>query len=144
MNRQDVTAGLLVVAVGVFSLFEASRFAIGTAARMGPGYFPFILGLLMIGLGLAIALIEPPTPGKQNDTDPAYRPLLFVLGAMLAFALLVEGLGFAAAVALATFLGAKADRNTSLLTAAILSIAVTGICLVVFRLLLGLRIEILA
>src|SRR4030095_8030134 len=78
-HPKDVFAGLLFIAFGIAAIVIGSGYALGTAARMGPGYFPRILGLLLIVLGLALALRAlrisgPPIPVFK------WRPLLVVLG----------------------------------------------------------------
>ena len=50
-NPKDFWAGVLFVAVGIAAIVLGSRYNLGTAARMGPGYFPRILGMLLILLG---------------------------------------------------------------------------------------------
>ena len=46
-SPKDFWAGVLFVALGVVAIFVGSRYTLGTAARMGPGYFPRILGILL-------------------------------------------------------------------------------------------------
>jgi hypothetical protein len=65
---KDFYAGLLFVAFGVFAIIIARDYPLGTAARMGPGYFPRLLGMLLIVLGVALSLTAlrghgPPLPG---------------------------------------------------------------------------------
>ncbi len=55
-SPKDFLAGLLFIAVGIAAIVLATNYTLGTAARMGPGYFPRILGILMIALGAILAL----------------------------------------------------------------------------------------
>ena len=55
-HPKDFFAGVLFVAVGIAAIVIAANYPLGTAARMGPGYFPRILGILLILLGCALAL----------------------------------------------------------------------------------------
>ena len=55
-SPKDFWAGLLFVALGVLAITVGSRYNLGTAARMGPGYFPRILGMLLVVLGVIITL----------------------------------------------------------------------------------------
>ena len=50
-HPKDFYAGLLFIAFGVAAIVIGSNYALGTAARMGPGYFPRILGILLVTLG---------------------------------------------------------------------------------------------
>lgn len=64
----------------------------GTAARMGPGFFPFLLGIVVALLGFVI--VARSLMGKVEEVQPlAMRPLVLVLGAVVAFAILVQPLG---------------------------------------------------
>ena len=63
-NARDVLAGLLFMAFGAVALVMAQSYAIGTAARRGPGYFPRLLGFLLLGGGfLALALASDAIAG---------------------------------------------------------------------------------
>ncbi|MCC6870733.1 MAG: tripartite tricarboxylate transporter TctB family protein, partial [Burkholderiales bacterium] len=50
-NPKDFWAGILFIALGIFAITVGSNYTLGSAARMGPGYFPRILGILLIVLG---------------------------------------------------------------------------------------------
>jgi hypothetical protein len=91
-HPKDFFAGLLFIAFGVAAIVIGNHYALGTAARMGPGYFPRILGLLLIALGLALALRAlrisgSPVPGFK------WRPLLIVLGSVTLFGMIVNYAG---------------------------------------------------
>lgn len=92
-SQKDFFAGLMYLVVGVVFAIGATEYSIGTGARMGPGYFPLILGVVLALIGTAIsakALISGPRGG-----DPigkwAWRQILFVLGANFAFGILLVG-----------------------------------------------------
>ena len=91
-HPKDFFAGLLFIAFGIAAIVIGSRYALGTAARMGPGYFPRILGMLLIALGLALAVRALRISGSPI---PAFkwRPLLIVLGSVVAFGLMVNHAG---------------------------------------------------
>ena len=55
-HPKDFYAGLLFIAFGIAAIVIGSNYALGTAARMGPGYFPRILGILLVTLGAILAL----------------------------------------------------------------------------------------
>ena len=81
--------------VGVSFAVGAFNFDVGSAARMGPGYFPLLLGVILATLGTAITIKSLANKGPP-DGDPiggaAWRPLLHILGANLAFGALLVGL----------------------------------------------------
>ena len=91
-HPKDFFAGLLFIAFGIAAIVIGSNYALGTAARMGPGYFPRILGILLIALGLALALRALRMSGSPV---PAFkwRPLLVVLLSVEAFGLIVNYAG---------------------------------------------------
>ena len=93
-HPKDFFAGLLFVAFGIGALVIGSNYALGTAARMGPGYFPRILGILLIALGALLALRAL---RLQGEPVPAFkwRPTLVVLGSVVVFGTVVEQLGLA-------------------------------------------------
>ena len=93
-SQKDFFSGLMFMAVGGAFAWGATNYNIGEGARMGPGYFPLILGILLGLLGLVImfqALVV-----ETEDGDPigsiGWKPLIFIIGANLAFGLLLGGL----------------------------------------------------
>lgn len=91
-NRKDFFTGLIFLFFGGLAMVVARHYPMGTVMRMGPGYFPSVLGGLLALLGVVIALRALWLRGEA-PTPLALRPLLLVLGAVLAFALLVHSLG---------------------------------------------------
>lgn len=93
-SQKDFFSGLMFTIVGISFAVGATNFDVGNAARMGPGYFPLLLGILLTVLGIVITVLS--FRSKAPDGDPigkiAWRPLGFVLGANLAFGVLLVGL----------------------------------------------------
>jgi hypothetical protein len=94
--------------MGVAIMVLASDYRLGTAARMGPGYFPTILGGLLALLGLSITIpaffVEGDAPAQMH-----LRPLLMILLSIVVFGVALEYLGFAVAVAALVLVGGFAD-----------------------------------
>ena len=93
-NPRDFCAGALFVALGIATIIIASQYALGEARRMGPGYFPRILGILLIVLGGILALratrtVGPPMPSFR------WRPTIIVLGSVVLFGAIVRIVGVA-------------------------------------------------
>jgi hypothetical protein len=121
-SQRDFYSGLMFMVVGgAFAWGAYAHYTVGTAARMGPGYFPLLLGGLLVLLGSLItlfALIEP-TPDGSPIGAFAWRPLVFVLGANLAFGLLLGGLpsldiapmGLVAAIFALTIISSRAGSQ---------------------------------
>ena len=96
-SSKDFYAGLIFTFFGIFAIIEARRYTMGTAASMGPGYFPLILGGVLILFGLIIS-VRSLWSSEEALKPLALRPLLLVTIAVLAFALLVEPLGMVLAI----------------------------------------------
>ena len=92
-SQKDFFSGLMFMSVGGAFAWGATSYEIGNAARMGPGYFPFLLGLILLGLGALVTLnsIRKGMPGGDKIGAIAWRPLVFILGANLAFGALLAG-----------------------------------------------------
>ena len=93
-NPRDFWSGVLFTLLGVGALAIGSKYTLGTAARMGPGYFPRILGILLIVLGVAIALRALRVRGEAMPRF-RLRPLVVVLGSVVLFGAIVRPLGVA-------------------------------------------------
>jgi hypothetical protein len=93
-SQKDFFSGLMFAAVGVGFAVGATNYTIGQASRMGPGYFPLILGILLAILGAIISLQSFSSKAPNGDLIGkwAWKPLFFVLGANLIFGLMLGGL----------------------------------------------------
>ena len=93
-SPKDFWAGLLFISLGIVAIWVGSRYNLGTAARMGPGYFPRILGILLIGLGAIITF-----RGIRWGGDPIpkwrWRPTIVVLASVVIYGILISRLGIA-------------------------------------------------
>lgn len=92
-SQKDFFSGLMFMSVGGAFAWGAIDYQIGDAARMGPGYFPFMLGLILVCLGALVtvnAFRSGPPDGDKIGAF-AWRPLVFILGANLLFGALLVG-----------------------------------------------------
>ena len=93
-SQKDFFAGLLYVVIGGGFAIGSTNYTIGDSARMGPGYFPLIVGILIAVMGVLITARSFIT--HSEDGDPigaiAWRPLGFIIGANLVFGVLLGGL----------------------------------------------------
>jgi hypothetical protein len=93
-SQKDFYSGVMFMAVGLAFAWGATTYTIGEGARMGPGYFPLVLGLLLAALG-AFVLFEAVVV-ETEDGEPigawAWRPLGFIIAANLLFGVLLGGL----------------------------------------------------
>ncbi len=98
---RDVWAGLVFVAIGLVALIQVRRYPVGMLTAMGPGYFPLILSVLLICLGLASAakgLLRAGPPEMQEPARWPLLPLAFLVAGIALFGSLVEESGLLSAV----------------------------------------------
>lgn len=100
MRRRDLATALFLFGFGLLAALEARTLSLGTPARPGPGFFPFYLGVLLclIALVLILRAVWGANGGRMGEAPPSERPrwgkVLFTLAALLAYALVLETLGF--------------------------------------------------
>ena len=130
-NPKDFWAGVLFVAIGVATLILGSRYTLGTAARMGPGYFPRILGLLLILLGGIIAVSGARTKGAPFPHFQ-WRPLVIVLGSVVLFGAIVRHVGVALSTVILIVAASAASREFRPREALIAGIVLAALAVGVF------------
>ncbi|MCO5158818.1 MAG: tripartite tricarboxylate transporter TctB family protein [Aquamicrobium sp.] len=137
-NRSDLGAGAIFVAIGLFfGVTTLMDLDIGTARRMGPGFFPIMLSGILIALGLIIALKSVGHADEARGPLP-WRGLVVLLSVPVIFGMLIRPLGMAPVLALTTFVTSFASTRMSLKAAVLLALGLTIFCVVVFNFGLGL------
>jgi Tripartite tricarboxylate transporter TctB family len=140
-SPRDFWAGLLFIAIAAAFMVFASQYRFGEAHRMGPGYFPIMVGALLAALGAIVAArsfaFDGPPVARFNP-----RPLLVTLVAVVLFGVTLDKLGFAAAIAVLVIVSAYADRNVRLLHSIGLAALLIGFSIAAFVWLLGLPIQV--
>lgn len=109
-NPKDFWAGLMFISLGIFAIYFGSRYNLGTAARMGPGYFPRILGILLLVLGAIITVRGLSTHGDPVPTWK-WRPTVVVLGSVVVFGLIVAKIGLAISTVVLILLASAASHE---------------------------------
>lgn len=112
-SQEDFWAGVMFIGFGALAIFIAQDYPFGTTSRMGPGYFPTWLGIIMTGLGVAIALgglkKEGPALGKW-----AFKPMILLSLGFVIFGWSIDHLGFVIATAAMIILGAASGTEFKL------------------------------
>lgn len=106
-NQKDFVSGLMFTVIGAAFIWGSASYETGGASRMGPGYFPLLLGILLALLGIAItcqSLVVKTADGEKIGTC-AWRPMIYILGANLAFGILLTGLPWIKLPAMGLILG---------------------------------------
>jgi hypothetical protein len=141
---RDVIGGLLVMAIGAGFLLFGRELEMGSSFRMGPGYFPTVLSLLMIALGAVLtALAWRAQPEEGAFAHVPWRGLLLILGATVFFGLALRGLGLAPVLVLAVLATAWASRYAGWRSSVPLALGLAVFCSVLFVKLLGLPLPLL-
>ena len=148
-SQKDFFSGLLFTAVGVVFAWGATKYSVGTGARMGPGYFPLMLGILMAILGGVItfkALVVETEDGDKVGSW-AWKPLLFIIAANLLFGLMLGGLpsikfpafGLIAGIYALTFVASLAGEEFKFKEVAVLATILAVMSYLAFIVLLKLQ-----
>jgi Tripartite tricarboxylate transporter TctB family len=130
-NARDLLAGSLFLVLGLAFLVLAQDYELGSARRMGPGYFPVVLSLILMVIGLATVVRAFIVPGLPIQ-DFAGKALALVAASIVLFGLLVEGAGLGVATAALVLAAAPASRNSRALSAILLAAGLGGFCVLVF------------
>lgn len=111
-KQTDFFSGLMFTAVGIGFSVVARGYTMGTAARMGPGYFPFWLGVLLALLGVIVALGALSTKGDADRIARFdVRTVLWVLGSVVLFALVLKPLGMVLSVVVLVLVSSMASHE---------------------------------
>ena len=93
-SQKDFFSGLMFMGVGIAFAWGATNYTVGTGARMGPGYFPLMLGILMAFIGALIMFKATVVETESGDKIGkwAWKPLSLILLANFTFGVLLGGL----------------------------------------------------
>jgi hypothetical protein len=136
LRKRDFYAGLALIAVGSIAAIAGPTYEIGTLMRMGPGFMPTALGIILIILGVIIAGSALTTaPGEDEDIlpdDPQWIGWLLILAGPAAFIVLGKYGGLIPATFGCVFVSAFGDRSATLKSSALLAAAMTVFSVVLF------------
>ena len=111
-NQKDFAAGVIYLVAGAGFGLGALNYRIGEAARMGPGWFPFWVGLLLALLGLVIAARAlRPAAGADPVKPPDLRAMAWILGSVVLFGLLLQPLGLVLTLAVLVIVSSLASHE---------------------------------
>ena len=138
-SKKDLYSGLMFMALGSFFALWAGNYPMGTAVRMGPAYFPTILGWMTFGLGVIIT-IRGFTTRDVDPTPVQIRPLALILASAVLFGLFMDvfSLGFIPAVFIATFVCALGGYEFRWKEGVIEGVVLVAVCWGMFVWALGL------
>ena len=146
MNKstKDRLGGALLVATGAATVVAGTGYGMGTLRAMGSGFYPVVLGVLLVLIGLVLLATASRTADAHLANAPAemahlagpvvqWRGWLCILGGALAFVVLGEHGGLVPASFVSVFVAALGDRSNSVRDAALLALLMTVLGVVVFH-----------
>ncbi len=148
-SQKDFFSGLMFMVIGVAFAWGATTYSVGTGARMGPGYFPLLLGILLALLGGVVTFksLVVETEDGEKIGSWAWKPLFYIIAANLVFGLLLGGLpsiklpafGLIAAIYALTVIASMAGEEFKLKEVLILATILSIMSYLAFIMLLKLQ-----
>ena len=136
---KDILAGAIFIALGLAFASGALAYNIGTPLRMGPGYVPLVLGLLLAGIGAAV-IVKGFIAGEGDEIGvPDARAVLLITAALLFFGVTVRGLGVVGALFGTSLLATLARSQTPWKQAVVIALGITVLSVLIFIVALQLR-----
>jgi hypothetical protein len=136
---KDILAGAIFIAFGLAFGLGALAYEVGDPLRMGPGYIPLALGILLAGLGVAVVVKGFLAGEGESIGGVDLRAIVLIVVALLFFGLTVRGLGVAVALFGTTLLASLARARTPLIEVLLISAGLTVLSVVLFIYVLQLR-----
>jgi len=130
-NPADFWAGLIYIAFGTTGIVAAQDYGLGTALRMGPGYFPMLLAGLLTTLGI-ISVLRGLRVQGDAVTRLNIRGIILIAGPIMLFAFLIRTAGLLIALPVLIFCSAYASAHFNLLRTTLLTVGLTAFCSLVF------------
>jgi hypothetical protein len=132
--NKDYYGGALMLLIGLGAIFQGSSYPIGTLSRMGPGFFPVSLGVILAFIGVAIAASAKSSvpEGDVADLPPEWRGWICIIVSIIAFVVLGKYGGLVPATFAVVFISALGDRQNTVMSAFVLAIAMVAVCVTVF------------
>ena len=133
-SLRDYCGGALMFLLGVGAIGYGITYRMGTLSRMGPGFFPVSLGVILALAGLAIA-VRARFAGREGAAKvlpPEWRGWACIALSIVAFVVLGKYAGMLPATFAIVFISALGDRDNTLLSAGVLGLGACVVCVVVF------------
>ena len=143
-TQKNLASSVIFTVIGAYFCIDAAlNLRMGTAFRMGPGYFPIVIGALLVVFGIASAFVGEESQ-RPDVGAVAWRGGILITVAPLIFAVIVNSLGLVPAMLASIFVSAFASRKMTLLLAIILTAGLTTFCVLIFNVGLGLPLQLFA
>jgi hypothetical protein len=140
---EDVGAGVFLILISLFFIWQAGNLPLGSLRAMGPGMLPISIAVIM-GVGGALLAIVALIKGGPTLSRPHVRGLFFVLGGLILFGFTVRWLGLIVAGPLSMIFASFATEEVRPVEAILFAVCMTAFCIGLFKFALGLPIPIIA
>ncbi len=130
-SNRDALAGALFIALGGVGLGVALSYPFGSIAEMGPGFFPRVLGVVLMGLG-AVTLLRGLRSGQPVDGSWGWAPLAALVASLLAFGALMERTGLVPALVVLVIVSAWAGKEFRWAEVLLLTLVLCVMALAIF------------
>jgi hypothetical protein len=140
---KDIMAGAIFIVLGFAFATGSLAYDIGSPLRMGPGYIPLALSVILVGLGLLV-IAKGFIAGEGEPIGGVdWRAVVLITAALLFFGVTVRGLGVVGALFASSLLAALARSATSIREALIIAVGLTALSVVIFIVALQLRLPLI-
>jgi len=132
-NKQNFWSGVMFIIIGLAFAWKSTEYSMGTAARMGPGYFPFWLGIIMAMLG-ALILLAALTP-KSQKTEVArfdFKIVAIITASVVVFAFILQPAGLVVSMFVLVIISALASHEFTWKVTIANAIFLTVLCYMAF------------
>jgi len=134
-KNKDFWAGMMLLGIGAAAMFISRDYRFGSASRMGPGFFPILLSVILMAFGVGIMAVGLRS-GEKIQGRLSLRALILLPSSLLLFGILMELAGFIPALVALVFVAAASGREfkftevllmTALLTVASVALFIWGL-----------------
>ncbi|MDR1934225.1 MAG: tripartite tricarboxylate transporter TctB family protein [Candidatus Accumulibacter sp.] len=130
-NPKEFWVGIIYIAIGSAALYLGRELEMGRAGEMGPAYFPTILSVLLVGVGVVSLLRSFLRAGAPIDRL-AIRGMVLVILSIVLFGVLARGAGLAVALVALVFVSSRASVKFRWKSTALMAVGITVFCVLVF------------
>lgn len=136
-DNKDFLSGLMFIGTGVIAMFIARDYPFGSALRMGPGYFPSVLGGILVAFGVYV-LLQGLRKQEEVVGNWSVRALIILPVSLVVYGVLIERVGLIGALIALGFVSAAAGREFKFIEVLLATIGLTVLSVGLFIYGLGL------
>jgi len=131
LPNRDFWGGVMLMVIGVAAVYIAKDYRLGSMARMGPGFFPIVLGVILFLFGLNL-MVKGLIKGEKIQGNWSLRALILLSLSLVLFGVLMEHVGLIPALVVLIFGSASAGKEFRLVEVCLLTVVLTGLSVVLF------------